>query len=100
MSDGNNFLNKNFLRLALKIDEIASKELPEAETLKMLNDALTATLEIFNASFIVGKDVGKVNVVKSFWEVLKNVVNNMVIEKEEKENGNNNKKDKKDKKSK
>jgi len=100
MSDGNNFLNKNFLRLALKIDEMASEELPEEETLKMLNDALTATLEILNTSFIVGKDAGKVNVVKSFWEVLKNVVNNMVIEKEGKGNGNDNKKEKKDKKSK
>ena len=96
MKEDNNKVNKNFINLALTIEKMAKKELKEPGLLKALDDALSVTLDILNNSFILGKNAEKVNVLKSFWGVLKSVVEES-IKKDKKENGNDNKEEKNNK---
>jgi hypothetical protein len=89
-------LNKNFIRLSLEIQNMISEEKDKKELNKILNDAVEATIQIFDASFILGKQAEKVNVIKSFWGAIHNCIN-ADYNRGKEENGSS--KDKKSKKS-
>ena len=86
MKDGNKNINNNFLRLIKTVEKLANEEIKEPGLLKAFDDALDSTLEVLNTSFILGRNAEKVNVLKSFWSVLK-VVTEMELKKEGKEDG-------------
>jgi len=75
MNRCDNMLNKNFIRLSLQIQNMVSEEKTNKELNKILNDAVEATIQIFDASFILGKQAEKVNVIKSFWCAIHNCIN-------------------------
>ena len=81
MKDGNKNINNNFLRLIKTVEKLANEEIKEPGLLKAFDDALGSTLEVLNTSFILGRNAEKVNVLKSFWSVLK-VVTEMELKKE------------------
>ena len=86
MKDGNKNINNNFLRLIKTVEKLANEEIKEPGLLKAFDDALDSTLEVLNTSFILGRNAEKVNVLKSFWSVLK-VVTEMELKKEGIEDG-------------
>ena len=86
MKDGNKNINNNFLRLIKTVEKLANEEIQEPGLLKAFDDALGSTLEILNTSFILGRNAEKVNVLKSFWSVLK-VVTEMELKKDGEEDG-------------
>ena len=86
MKKGNKNINNNFLRLIKTVEELANKEIKEPGLLRAFDDALGSTLEVLNTSFILGRNAEKVNVLKSFWGVLKAVLELELKDQGEKSN--------------
>ena len=86
MKKGNKTINNNFLRLIKTVEDLANKEIKEPGLLRALDDALGSTIEVLNTSFILGRNAEKVNVLKSFWGVMKNVLELEMNKKGEKDN--------------
>ena len=67
-------LKRNFVRMALAVEDLSKKYVSEKNILASLNDTVKLTKSVLDNALILGKDAPKVNILKSYYDILDQVI--------------------------
>ena len=67
-------LKRNFVRMALAVEDLSKKYVSEKNILASLSDTVKLTKSVLDNALILGKDAPKVNILKSYYDILDQVI--------------------------